>query len=114
MDAGPRFSILELLTIVNSVCETYLKSPQYAVRIEEEDERGDADCATIDMSTFLTKAVARRLTQVGVEKKQIIKALERMDAPEITYPSAEERGLTVLGSITVRFSDGHSPVRAER
>jgi hypothetical protein len=112
MDVGPRYTIAEFLSIVQDVSSTYLKSQQYDVNIEEHDGTA-ARQSTLDMTTFLLKACARRFAQCGVPPAHIAQALKRLHADPSTHP-VPDTGLTVFGTTVIRFSDGVSPVRAER
>jgi hypothetical protein len=114
MDAQqPQFTLSEILTMIRHIGQVYLSSSQYDVQIEEDTESGDSTRSHLNMSTFLMKAIVRQLLRRGVHPAQLQRVLAQLDAPEETYP-VPNKGLTVLATTIVRFSDNDSPVRAER
>ena len=108
----PLYNAKQVLGLIKYMCDKYLHSSQFNLKILEEEPDGEYTHHSVSMSEFMTKMVAAELVEAGASAAHVTQALKEIEAPPITHPN--EKSVSLVAYSPVYISDGRSKIRAER
>ncbi len=106
------YSTLEVFAMIHFICEKYLSSSQFDVKIEEEEANYENTPSTVSMNHFILKMLATIMFDKGVKLTEIASAVEYLGLHDGILPNG--KSLSVIANIPIRISDGKSKIPAER
>ena len=106
------YNAAQVFDMIRTISQTYLRSIQYDVTIEEEDDHHNTEISKISIEMFLLKMMAKEMCKHGSNPTDLSKIMNKLDISHIAHP--DNKSVTVFTYIPIRLHGPDSKTPVER